>query len=249
MLAVTCYKRGMNRIDLEGRVAVITGGSGGIGLATAQRMAASGATVVSWDVAASKAESALAVDVTDEVAVARAADETMRRCGRIDILVNAAGITAPKTTILESRLAEWKPIFDINVMGTFLASRAIGRHMVAADYGRMVNLASIAGKEGNPFSAAYSASKAAVISFTKSMAKELAKTGVRVNCVAPAIVATKNLYFDMPEEMRNLWVSRVPMGRPGTPEEVAAMIAWLASEECSFSTGAVFDLSGGRATY
>ena len=239
----------MNRIDLEGRVAVITGGSGGIGLATAQRMAASGATVVSWDVAASNAAAALAVDVTDEVAVARAADETMRRCGRIDILVNAAGITAPKTTILESKLAEWKRIFDINLMGTFLASRAIGRHMVAADYGRIVNLASIAGKEGNPFSAAYSASKAAVISFTKSMAKELAKTGVRVNCVAPAIVATKNLYFDMPEEMRNLWVSRVPMGRPGTPEEVAAMIAWLASEECSFSTGAVFDLSGGRATY
>jgi NAD(P)-dependent dehydrogenase (short-subunit alcohol dehydrogenase family) len=248
----------MNRIDLDGRVAVITGGAGGIGLATAQRMKASGATVVLWDyhaatldgsAQASQGEIAFALDVTDEAAVARTTEATMARCGRIDILVNAAGITAPKTTILESSLAEWKRIFDINVMGTYLASRAVGRHMVAADYGRIVNLASIAGKEGNPFSAAYSASKAAVISFTKSMAKELAKTGVRVNCVAPAIVATKNLFHDMPDEMQKLWVSRVPMGRPGTPEEVAAMICWLASEECSFSTGAAFDLSGGRATY
>lgn len=248
----------MNRIDLDGRVAVITGGAGGIGLATAQRMTASGAAVVLWDCDAASLDRAargvpgaitFALDVTDEAAVERTTEATMARCGRIDILVNAAGITAPKTTILESSLAQWKRIFDINVMGTYLASRAVGRRMVAADYGRIVNLASIAGKEGNPFSAAYSASKAAVISFTKSMAKELAKTGVRVNCVAPAIVATRNLYHDMPEEMQKLWVSRVPMGRPGTPEEVAAMICWLASEECSFSTGAAFDLSGGRATY
>jgi 2-dehydro-3-deoxy-L-rhamnonate dehydrogenase (NAD+) len=248
----------MNLIDLKGRVAVVTGGSGGIGLATAQRMAASGAAVVLWDrderslVAATAAlpEARMRVlDVTSEESVAEATTDVIHRHSRVDILVNAAGITAPKTTILEASLAEWKRIFDVNVMGTFLVSRAIGRHMVAADYGRIVNLASIAGKEGNPFSAAYSASKAAVISFTKSMAKELAKTGVRVNCVAPAIVATKNLYHDMPEEMQKLWVSRVPMGRPGTPEEVAAMIAWLAAEECSFTTGAAFDLSGGRATY
>jgi 2-dehydro-3-deoxy-L-rhamnonate dehydrogenase (NAD+) len=248
----------MNRIDLDGRVAVITGGAGGIGLATAKRMTASGASVFLWDHDAATLDRssqavpgaiAFALDVTDEAAVAGTTEATMARCGRIDILVNGAGITAPKTTILESSLAEWKRIFDINVMGTYLVSRAVGRHMVAADYGRIVNLASVAGKEGNPFSAAYSASKAAVISFTKSMAKELAKTAVRVNCVAPAIVATKNLFHDMPEEMQKLWVSRVPMGRPGTPEEVAAMICWLASEECSFSTGAVFDLSGGRATY
>jgi NAD(P)-dependent dehydrogenase (short-subunit alcohol dehydrogenase family) len=248
----------MNRIDLDGRVAVITGGAGGIGLATAKRMTASGASVFLWDHDAATLDRssqavpgaiAFALDVTDEAAVSGTTEATMARCGRIDILVNAAGITAPKTTILESSLAEWKRIFDINVMGTYLVSRAVGRHMVAADYGRIVNLASVAGKEGNPFSAAYSASKAAVISFTKSMAKELAKTAVRVNCVAPAIVATKNLFHDMPEEMQKLWVSRVPMGRPGTPEEVAAMICWLASEECSFSTGAVFDLSGGRATY
>jgi 3-oxoacyl-[acyl-carrier protein] reductase len=248
----------MNRIDLAGRVAVITGGSGGIGLATAQRMAASGAALALWDrdeaslaaaLEALPGAHAFALDVTSEEAVAQAAADVMRRHGRVDILVNAAGITAPKTTILDASLAEWRRIFDINLMGTLLCSRALGRHMVAADYGRIVNLGSIAGKEGNPWSAAYSASKAAVISFTKSMAKELAKTGVRVNCVAPAIVATKNLYYEMPDEMRKLWVSRVPMGRPGAPEEVAAMIAWLASEECSFVTGAAFDLSGGRATY
>lgn len=248
----------MNRIDLDGRVAVITGGSGGIGYATAQRMIASGATVVLWDHDAGSLDRAAAalpgvvtfrVDVTDEGAVAAAAASTMARCGRVDILVNAAGVSAPKVTILDASLAEWRRIFEINVMGTFLASRAIGRHMVDAGYGRIVNLGSISGKEGNPFSAAYSASKAAIHSLTKSLAKELATTGVRVNCVAPAIVATKNLYHDMPEEMRKLWVSRVPMGRPGTPEEVAAMITWLASEECSFTTGAAFDLSGGRATY
>src|SRR5690349_15862600 len=171
----------MNVIDLKGRVAVITGGSGGIGLATAQRMAASGAAVVLWDrderglVAATAALPAArmrVLDVASEESVADATNDVMQRHGRVDILVNAAGITAPKTTILEASLAEWKRIFDVNVMGTFLVSRAIARHMVAADYGRIVNLASIAGKEGNPFSAGYSASKAAVISFTKSMAKE-----------------------------------------------------------------------------
>jgi 3-oxoacyl-[acyl-carrier protein] reductase len=254
----TCYNAAVNRIDLDGRVAVITGGSGGIGCATAQRMIASGATVVLWDLddaSLARAAAALpgvitfALDVTDEDAVERTTAATMARCGRIDILVNAAGISAPKVTILEASPAQWRRVFEINVMGTFLVSRAVGRHMVAADYGRIVNLGSIAGKEGNPFSAAYSASKAAIHSFTKSLAKELAKTNVRVNCVAPAIVSTKNLFHDMPEEMRKLWVSRVPMGRPGTPEEVAAMIAWLASEECSFTTGAAFDLSGGRTTY
>jgi 2-dehydro-3-deoxy-L-rhamnonate dehydrogenase (NAD+) len=248
----------LNRVDLDGRVVVITGGSGGIGLATAERMIASGARVVLWDrdeaslaIARERLGQALVftVDVSSEPIVEKATADTLAACGRIDILVNAAGITAPKVTIIEASLAEWRRIFDINMMGTFLCSRAIARHMAQRDYGRIVNLGSVAGKEGNPFSAAYSASKAAVMSFTKSLAKELAKTGVRVNCVAPAIIATKNLYYDMPEEMQQLWVSRVPMGRPGRPEEVAAMIAWLASEDCSFTTGAAFDLSGGRATY
>lgn len=248
----------MNRIDLDGRVAVITGGSGGIGVASAKRMLASGATVVLWDLdrealdAAAAAEARFGlhiVDVTDEGSVEQATASTMSRHGRIDILVNAAGITAPKATILETKPGSWRRIVDINLTGTFLVCRAVARHMVAADYGRIVNLGSVAGKEGNPFSAAYSASKAGVHSLTKSLAKELAKTGVRVNCVTPAIIATQRLYHDQPEEMRKLWVSRVPMGRPGTPDEVAAMIAWLASEECSFTTGAAFDLSGGRATY
>lgn len=248
----------MNRIDLDGRVAVITGGSGGIGLAAAHRMIESGAKVALWDydrAALAEAERALPgmpghqVDVTDETAIIRAAEATIGQFQRIDILVNAAGITAPKTLIADYPADLWRKIVDINLTGTFLCCKAVLPHMQKANYGRIVNIASVAGKEGNPFSAPYSASKAAVISFTKSLAKETAATGIRVNCIAPAIVATKNLYHDMPEEMRRLWVSRVPMGRPGTPEEVAAMIAWLASEDCSFTTGAAFDISGGRATY
>ncbi|HVF63372.1 MAG TPA: SDR family NAD(P)-dependent oxidoreductase [Casimicrobiaceae bacterium] len=248
----------MNHIDLAGRVAVITGGAGGIGLATAERMLASGAQLSIWDrelachEAAHERSAAMGtqnVDVTDEGSVQRATDAVIARFGRIDILVNAAGITAPKALIVDTEAASWRRVVDVNLHGTFLVCRAVAKHMIAQDYGRIVNLGSVAGKEGNPFSAAYSASKAAVHSFTKSLAKELARTGVRVNCVTPAIIATKNLYHDQPEEMRKLWVSRVPMGRPGTPEEVAAMIAWLASEECSFTTGAAFDLSGGRASY
>lgn len=246
------------------RTAVVTGGLGGLGTEICKHLARAGRKVVAADLAGradrvdefrrETAEFNGAIrfedlDVTDEASCAELVRRAAGDSGGVDILVNAAGITAPKTTILESSLAEWHRILDVNLIGTYLASRAIGRHMVAADYGRIVNLGSVAGKEGNPFSAAYSASKAAVHSFTKSMAKELAKTGVRVNCVTPAIIATKNLYHDMPEEMRKLWVSRVPMGRPGTPEEVAAMICWLASEECSFTSGAAFDLSGGRATY
>jgi 3-oxoacyl-[acyl-carrier protein] reductase len=248
----------MNRIDLDGRVAVITGGAGGIGLATAQRMLDSGARVAIWEreqaaldaaVLRVPALAACAADVSDEVSVDRATAAVIARFGRVDILVNAAGITAPKALIVDTEAASWRRIVDINLTGTFLVSRALTRHMLTRDYGRIVNLGSVAGKEGNPFSAAYSASKAAVHSFTKSLGKELARTGIRVNCVTPAIVATQNLYHDQPEEMRKLWVSRVPMGRPGMPEEVAAMIAWLASEDCSFTTGAAFDLSGGRATY
>jgi 3-oxoacyl-[acyl-carrier protein] reductase len=248
----------MNQIDLKDRIAVITGGSGGIGLATAARMLKSGATVTLWDRDRASLDNAqkqlpgvtgVEVDVTDEASVQRAAAETIGKFGRIDILVNAAGITSKRTATVEFTAELWRKIVEVNLTGTFLCCKAVVPHMQEAKYGRIVNLGSVAGKEGNPYSAAYSAAKAGVHSLTKSLAKELATTGVIVNCVAPAIIATKNLFYDMPEEMRRTWVSRVPMGRPGNPEEVAAMIAWLASEDCSFTTGAAFDLSGGRATY
>jgi 3-oxoacyl-[acyl-carrier protein] reductase len=248
----------MNQIDLGNRIAVITGGSGGIGLAVADRMLQSGATVVLWDldraaldkaVAARQRTTGVQVDVTDLAAIESATSQVIAQFGRIDILVNAAGITSRRTAVIDFTPELWRKIVEINLTGTFLCCRAVVPHMQTASYGRIVNLGSVAGKEGNPFSSAYSAAKAGVHSLTKSLAKELATTEIRVNCVAPAIIATKNLFYDMPEEQRRVWVSRVPMGRPGQPEEVAAMIAWLASEECSFSTGAAFDLSGGRATY
>lgn len=248
----------MNTIDLNGRVAIITGATGGIGMATARRFVASGATVILWDldadaVAQAAAEfpgaSGLVVDVTDEDSVKSATGRSHALHGRIDILVNAAGVTNPRTLVVDYPLALWRKMMDVNMTGTFLCCREVVPFMQQADYGRIVNLGSVSGKEGNPFSSGYSASKAAVHSFTKSLGKELSRTGIRVNAVAPAIIATQNLFHAMPEEMKSLWVSRVPMGRPGEPEEVAAMIAWLASADCSFSTGAIFDLSGGRATY
>jgi 3-oxoacyl-[acyl-carrier protein] reductase len=248
----------MNQIDLKDRVAVITGGSGGIGMATADRMMKSGASIVLWDRDRATLDMALKelpgaaafeVDVTDEASVSRATAETMAKFSRIDILVNAAGITSKRTATVDFTADLWRKIVEVNLTGTFFCCKAVVPHMQKAKYGRIVNLGSVAGKEGNPYSAAYSAAKAGVHSLTKSLAKELATSGVIVNCVAPAIIATKNLFYDMPEEMRRTWVSRVPMGRPGNPEEVAAMIAWLASEDCSFTTGAAFDLSGGRATY
>ena len=248
----------MNQIDLAQRVAVITGGSGGIGLATAERMAQSGAHIVLWDRDRASLDGAqqalpdaicIVADVTDEAEVERATAEVMSRFGRIDILVNAAGVTSARLAVTEFPLDLWRRILDVNLTGTFLVCRSVVKEMQKANRGRIVNLGSVAGKEGNPFSSGYSAAKAAVIAFTKSLAKELADTEIRVNCVAPAIIATKNLFYDMPEERQRTWVSRVPLGRPGRPEEVAAMIAWLSSDECSFTTGAAFDLSGGRATY
>ncbi|MGH6901779.1 MAG: SDR family NAD(P)-dependent oxidoreductase [Geminicoccaceae bacterium] len=247
----------MNQIDLNDRVAVVTGGSGGIGMATADRMLRSGATVVVWDCSRDLVDGArkalpelsgVVVDVTDEAGVERATAETIERFGRIEILVNAAGVTNPRTLVVDYPYELWRRMIEVNLNGTFLCCRAVVPHMQKRNYGRIVNLGSVSGKEGNPFSSGYSAAKAAVHALTKSLAKELAATEIRVNAVAPAIIATRNLFFDQPEEMQKLWVSRVPMGRPGRPEEVAAMIAWLASEECSFSTGALFDLSGGRAT-
>jgi 3-oxoacyl-[acyl-carrier protein] reductase len=248
----------VNTIDLKGRGAVVTGGAAGIGLAIAQRFAASGARVALWDLneAAAKAAAAslgeghlgLAVDVADEHSVQRATDATAAAFGAIDVLVCSAGITGPNTTTWEYPPEAWRKVFDVNVHGTFLCNRAVVRKMLERDYGRVINIASIAGKDGNPNAPAYSASKAAVIGLTKSIGKETAKTGVRVNCVTPAAVKTA-IFEQMTQQHIDFMLSKIPMGRFGLVEEIAAMIAWLASEECSFTTGAVFDLSGGRAVY
>jgi 3-oxoacyl-[acyl-carrier protein] reductase len=248
----------VNTIDLKGRCAVVTGGAAGIGLAVAQRFAASGARVALWDLdeAAAKAAAAslgdghlgIAVDVADEHSVQRATDATAAAFGRIDALVCSAGITGPNTTTWEYPPEAWRKVFEVNVHGTFYCNRAVVRKMLERDYGRVINIASIAGKEGNPNAPAYSASKAAVIGLTKSIGKETAKTGVRVNCITPAAVKTA-IFDQMTQQHIDFMLSKIPMGRFGLVEEIAAMVAWLASEECSFTTGAVFDLSGGRAVY
>ncbi|MBA3504818.1 MAG: SDR family oxidoreductase [Betaproteobacteria bacterium] len=248
----------MNRLDFTNRVAVITGGAAGIGLAIAQRLADSGAQVALWDRDDKMLKKALrnigerarsfALDVTDADAVERAARETETTCGGIDILVCSAGISGPNTPLAQYPVDEWKRVFDVNLHGVFLCNRAIVPLMQRRDYGRIVNVASVAGKEGNPNASAYSASKAAVMGLTKSLGKELAKTGIRVNCVTPAAVRTA-IFDQMSQQHIDFMLSKIPMGRFGTVDEIAAMVCWLASEECSFSTGAVFDLSGGRATY
>jgi 2-dehydro-3-deoxy-L-rhamnonate dehydrogenase (NAD+) len=260
----------MNQIDLSGRCAVVTGGASGIGFAIAQRFVASGARVALWDVDLGKAAQSAAglagsgagagsgpgapaaigvgVDVTDRAAVQRATEATLRAFGRIDILVCSAGITGPNTTVIDYPEKDWRQVFDVNVHGLFLCNQAVAARMVEGGYGRIVNIASVAGKDGNPNASAYSASKAAVIGLTKSLGKELAKSGVVVNCIAPAAVQTP-IFNQMTKQHIDFMLSKIPMGRFGEIEEVAAMVAWLASEECSFSTGATFDLSGGRAVY
>jgi 3-oxoacyl-[acyl-carrier protein] reductase len=248
----------MNQLDLKGRNAVITGGAAGIGFAIAQRLAASGAHVSLWDRDDNAlGESARALggavhthrlDVADEAQVVGARDATLAALGRIDALVCSAGITGPNLTTWEYPVADWKQVLDINLTGVFLCNKAIAVHMRAKDYGRIVNIASIAGKEGNPNASAYSASKAGVISLTKSLGKELAKTGIRVNCVTPAAVKT-GMFDQMTQAHIDFMLSKIPMGRFGQVEEIAALVAWLCTEDCSFSTGAVFDLSGGRAVY
>jgi 3-oxoacyl-[acyl-carrier protein] reductase len=246
----------MNQLDFQGRHAVVTGGAAGLGFAIAQRLVASGGSVTLWDrdlvVGRQAAErigcSFVQVDVTDEASVRDARDSTLRRTQRIDALVNSAGITGPNTKVWDYPVEDWKQVFEVNVHGLFLCCREVVPAMRSADYGRIVNIASVAGKDGNPNASAYSASKAAVIALTKSLGKELADTGVRVNCVTPAAVKTA-IFDQMTEAHIQFMLSKIPMGRFGTPEEVAALVGWLCTEECSFSTGAVFDLSGGRSTY
>jgi 3-oxoacyl-[acyl-carrier protein] reductase len=248
----------MNALDLEGRSAVVTGGAAGIGFAIAQRLAASGARVSLWDRdPAALAAGAKAIggathtaqlDVADETEVRLALDETVRELGRVDALVCSAGITGPNMATWDYPLADWKQVLDINLTGVFLCNKTVVPHMRKNDYGRIVNIASIAGKEGNPNASAYSASKAGVISLTKSLGKELAKSGIRVNCVTPAAVKT-GMFAQMTQAHIDFMLSKIPMGRFGEVQEIAALVAWLCTEECSFSTGAVFDLSGGRAVY
>lgn len=234
----------------ERRVAVVTGGAKGIGAAVADRLEQDGLTAVVWDIAAPVAPGRrhLPCDVSDERSVAEALLATEREHGPIAILVNNAGLTGPSTTVAETPLAQWQKVQAINLTGTFLCSRAVAAAMVPRGYGRIVNIASLAGKEGTPTLSAYSAAKAGVIAFTKAHGKELAGTGILVNAVAPAAIET-DLLQQMSEETVATMVAKSPLKRLGTVTELAEMVAWLASGRCSFSTGAVFDLSGGRATY
>ena len=226
-----------------GKRAIVTGGASGIGEAVVKRIEAEGGKVVVWDV-----NGGIKVDISDHESVERAAAETIRQVGGIDILVNSAGVTGPTVPLAEFPVDGWKRVIDINLNGAFYCNRAVVPHMVAQNYGRIVNIASIAGKEGNPNASAYSASKAGVIGMTKSLAKELAKTSITVNAVTPAAVRTP-IFDQMPQAHIDFMLSKIPKGRFGTVDEMASLICWLASEECSFSTGAVFDASGGRATY
>ena len=234
----------MNQLDFRGRTALVTGGLQGIGAAIAKRLKASGARVRIWDAAAKTG----AVDVSDAAAVEHATAKALADLGKIDVLVNNAGVAGLNAPTAEYPIEEWERVLRVNLTSQFLCCRAVAPHMVQRKYGRIVNIASIAGKEGNPNAVAYSASKAGVIALTKSLGKELARTGVLANCVTPA--AAKTAIFDqMTEEHINYMLSKIPMNRFVSVAEIASLVCWLASEDCSFSTGAVFDISGGRATY
>ena len=248
----------MNKLDMAGRHAVVTGGATGLGYAIAQRMRASGAGVTLWDLdraALARAAGELgpkaftvAVDVGDHASVVDAVRTTLAQTPAVDALVNSAGITGPNIKVWDYPVDAWQNVMQVNLNGLFYCCRELAPHMRARNYGRIVNIASVAGKDGNPNASAYSASKAGVMALTKSLGKELADTGVRVNCVTPAAVKTA-IFDQMSPEHIQFMLSKIPMGRFGTPEEVAAMVTWLCTEDCSFSTGAVFDLSGGRSTY
>ncbi len=249
-----------NSIDLGGRFAVVTGGAQGIGRAIVERFLGSGATVVIWDRDADFAKKTaaelagkgrvetVAVDVTDYASVEDAREQTLKLFGRIDILVCNAGIAGPNVKTWDYPVDAWRQVLSVNLDGPFHCCRAVAPVMIAQNYGRIVNIASIAGKEGNPNAPAYSASKAGVIALTKSLGKELAAHDISVNCLTPA--AAKTAIFDqMTQEHIDFMLSKIPRGRFVTVDEIAALVAFCASSECSFTTGAVFDISGGRATY
>jgi len=250
----------MNQIDLKGKNAIVTGGARGIGLAITERLLGSGASVSLWDrdqkgldvtaksLAGKGRVHTATVDISNPDSVKAATSKTISDLGRVDILVNNAGIAGVTQKMWECTPAEWQEVLQVNLFGVFLCCHAIVTHMMANKYGRIVNIASIAGKEGNPNASHYSAAKAGVIALTKSLAKEVAKTGVIVNCITPAVIETEILK-QVTQEHIDYMLSKIPMGRFGLKEEAAALVAWLCSSDCSFSTGAVFDLSGGRATY
>ncbi len=250
----------INDINLKGRIAVITGAGQGIGLTVASRFLASGANVAIWDINESVLAPAVAtlgggdkvttehVDIADYESVERATRATLAHFGRIDILVNNAAVVGPNVKLVDYPLDAWRQVIDVDINGTFHCCRAVVPAMLEQDYGRIVNIASIAGKEGNPTASAYSSAKAAVIALTKSLGKEVASANIAVNCVTPAVARTPGAMEQAPEHIAYM-LGKIPRGRFLELEEAAAMIAWLASEENSFTTGAVFDLSGGRATY
>jgi NAD(P)-dependent dehydrogenase (short-subunit alcohol dehydrogenase family) len=253
-------ERRVNRIDLHGRRAVVTGGAQGIGRAIAERLLASGAAVALWDrdqplvgatreaLASGGDVLAVAVDVTDLTAVEAAARATTQELGGIDILVNNAGIAGPNHPLWEYPPDAWREVIEIDLDAVFYCCRAVVPQMIARNYGRICNVASIAGKEGNPSASAYAAAKAGVIALTKALGKELATHDIAVNCITPAAARTR-IFDQITQEFVDYMLSRIPRGRFVEVEEIAAMVAWLVSEENSFTTGAVFDLSGGRATY
>ena len=243
----------MIQFDLSNRTAVVTGGAKGIGLGIAHRLSESGASVAIWDLNPDLLQSGdftaiETVDVTDPDSVEQALNRTISRLDRIDLLINNAGVSGPTMPTWAYPIEAWQKVINIDLTGVFLCCRAVVPHMQREGYGRIVNIASVAGKEGNANACAYSAAKAGVIALTKSLGKELAQSGITVNCLTPAMVETDLLQEMTPEYIRGM-KAKIPMGRFGTIKENADMVAWLCSEECSFTTGGVFDVSGGRATY